>query len=194
VIDRLGVRAVVIGVERYAGGSDWDLDGPASDAARFAAHLVAADVPPENIALHVAPLERNEHVPAQLAPEVQVRSAAKDTVRASLTTELAATSSSLLLVHWGAHGLVTRHDERVLLCPEATAEDKQNLNLSRLLRFLRTEPFSGHRRQLIIVDACAEDEHLQQWNYTLPDDGFPVGPEPREVDQQCLWAAVLGDC
>jgi len=49
-------HAVVVGVEQYAAGSKWDLDGPASDACRIAGWLRDRGVPAEQISLHLSPL------------------------------------------------------------------------------------------------------------------------------------------
>ena len=65
--------AVVIGVERYAIGRSWDLDGPALDAARFTRWLVDRGVGPERIHLLAAPLPQNEEEFARLLETTGVR-------------------------------------------------------------------------------------------------------------------------
>src|SRR5450432_361701 len=49
--------AIVVGIEKYAGGKDWNLNGPASDACRMALWLRKNGVPADRIAFHLSPLD-----------------------------------------------------------------------------------------------------------------------------------------
>jgi hypothetical protein len=51
--------ALIVGIEKYQAGSDWNLNGPANDAINFANWLLARGVTPENIHLFVSPLDEN---------------------------------------------------------------------------------------------------------------------------------------
>ena len=48
-VDPQKTYALVVGVEKYAAGSNWDLDGPTSDANKFVEWLRGRQVPVENI-------------------------------------------------------------------------------------------------------------------------------------------------
>ena len=47
----------MVGVEKYAAGRPWDVQGPAKDACRFTAWLRDKQVPDPNIMLFLSPLE-----------------------------------------------------------------------------------------------------------------------------------------
>ena len=53
------VYALVVGIETYQLGADYDLDGPARDGLRFIDWLQSYDVPSENIRFFVSPLIQN---------------------------------------------------------------------------------------------------------------------------------------
>ena len=53
-------HAVVVGIEKYETGKDWDLNGPAVDASRFVVWLRNSGVPAVNIHLFIEPLADNK--------------------------------------------------------------------------------------------------------------------------------------
>ena len=65
--------AVIVGVEQYAAGKPWGLDGPALDACRFAAWLTGRGVPADRITLLVSPLPENEGAVAEQSRGFHVR-------------------------------------------------------------------------------------------------------------------------
>ncbi|MFM9046215.1 MAG: hypothetical protein ACKOOH_00855, partial [Cyanobium sp.] len=52
-------HALIVGIERYAAGQQWDLDGPLNDALQIRDWLLSSGVPAEQIHLHVSALEKN---------------------------------------------------------------------------------------------------------------------------------------
>ncbi|TKS96335.1 caspase family protein [Streptomyces lasalocidi] len=181
--------AVVVGVEAYAAGGGWSLDGPALDACRFAGWLTERGVPADQVTLLLAPLERNAPAVAAAAGEVPVRPADSATVRAVLT-ELRRRTSGLLVVYWGGHGVI-EDEERRLLYADATSDDQRNLNLTVLLRSLRSSTYSGHPRQLVLVDACALP--ARRAADRLPDERFAEGRPDLWREQWVLTAASPGE-
>lgn len=181
--------ALVVGVEAYAAGGGWSLDGPALDACRFAAWLTGRGVPADRVSLLVSPLPKNAAAVAEAAGEVPVRPADSATVRAALT-ELRRRTSGLLVVHWGGHGVV-EGEERRLLYADATADDQRNLNLTVLLRSLRSSTYPGHPRQFVLVDACALP--ARRAADRLPDERFAEGRSDPWRDQWVLMAASPGE-
>jgi hypothetical protein len=131
-----GTRAVVVGVEEYAAGGSWRLDGPALDACRFVEWLIGRGVPAGNVSLLVSPLMENEDAVARHG--FDVRPADYATVRATLVDSLRDSGSEFLVLYWGGHGLVDGDDTRRLFCADATTADKRNLDLTALLRSLRS--------------------------------------------------------
>ncbi|MGQ5640598.1 MULTISPECIES: VMAP-C domain-containing protein [unclassified Streptomyces] len=182
-------RAVVVGVEEYAAGADWSLDGPALDACRFTAWLTSHGVPAERVSLLLSPLPKNAAAVAELAGEVPVRPADSATVRAVLTG-LRQQSSGLLVVYWGGHG-VLEEEQRRLLYADATGTDRRNLNLTQLLSSLRSSTYTSHPRQLVMVDACATpvDQRLDR----MPDERLPEGRAELWREQWVLTAASPGE-
>lgn len=186
-----GTRAVVVGVEEYAVGASWRLDGPALDACRFVEWLIGRGVPAGNVSLLVSPLVENEDAVARHG--FDVRPADYATVRATLLDGLRGSRSDFLVLYWGGHGVVDGGDTRRLFCADATIADKRNLDLTALLNSLRSSFYPHHPRQAILVDACqnlVEQLHLV---HTLPAEAFPLGSPSPSCEQRVLLAASLGE-
>ena len=184
--------AVVVGVEEYKAGREWRLDGPALDACRFARWLTARGVPADRITLLVSSLPENRDAVEEQARGYKVRAADHATVRDVFAKYLPSKTSSLLIFYWGGHGVIEQ-EERRLICADATTLDKVNLNLSSLLKSMRSSTFAGHPRQLGLVDACLNLVTDLGWEGRMPSEEFAEGrPEPRR-DQRVLLAASPGE-
>ena len=180
-------------MEQYAAGKAWGLDGPALDACRFAAWLTGRGVPADRITLLVSPLPENERAVAEQSRGFHVSPADMATVRDAVTKDLYKSSSELLLIYWGGHGVLGDADARQLLCADATVSDKRNLDLTALLRALRTGAYPGHPRQLVLVDACLSLAAEMRWRTTVPSSGFPSGPPAPRRDQRAFFASSPGE-
>ncbi|MER5262751.1 hypothetical protein ABTZ99_11835 [Actinosynnema sp. NPDC002837] len=186
--------AIVVGIEEYAAGGRWRLDGPVPDACRFTAWLLSRGVPPSNITLLTAPLEQNRHlVEEHRAGGVDVVDARAETVRERLITRLPEEHSDLLLVHWGGHGVIDERNERRLIYNDSRAHDRRNLNVTRLLALLRSAPYRGHPHQRIIIDSCLTSARETGWRTGLPDESFQPNDTLPAVDQLSLFAASDGE-
>lgn len=184
--------ALLVGIEDYAAGNSWRLDGPSLDACRLARWLVGRGVPAERIALFVSPLRENALQTHDLAAGIQTAPASQQTIRNFLTGQLASSNSDLLILYWGGHGVIDEGDVRRLLYADAVLRDRRNLDLTNLLRAMRSSSFPGHNRQLVIVDACMNLTQELGWSATMPDSGLSIGrPEPTR-DQWVLLAASPG--
>ena len=53
--------ALVVSIEKYSVGSEWNLDGPVNDARNFANWLCCREVPSENIFLFLSPIDENKN-------------------------------------------------------------------------------------------------------------------------------------
>ena len=107
------VYALVVAIEKYKAGSEWDLNGPANDALKFANWLLERDVKPENIQLFLSPLDVNVAVlekakAKELSPFPADRNHIDSAIRSKLTSE--SNRGDLLYVFWGGHGVVTKID------------------------------------------------------------------------------------
>lgn len=186
--------AVVVGVEEYAAGYRWRLDGPAFDACRFACWLVDRGVPAANVTLLLSPSPDNRARAATLSTGFGVEDATEAVVRDVLFNRLATSSSDLLILYWGGHGVMDEADDPLLLYADASVKDKRNLNLSALLLSMRTRTFDGHPRQLVLVDTCLNFTAGLQWTEGMPkDDRYPLGGPDTRRDQQVLLAASPGE-
>jgi len=181
--------AMVVGIEEYQAGRAWRLDGPALDACRFAHWLTDRGVPPNRITLLVSPLPENAGTVAKQSQGYGMCAAAEHAVIGEIFgRSLPGETSGLLIVYWGGHG-VMEDEERRLLYADATASYKRNLNLSLLLKTMRSSKYAGHPQQLVLVDACMSLVTELGWEGDMPSEGFGVGrPEPRR-DQRVLIAA-----
>lgn len=187
--DPLKTYALVVGVEHYAAGPKWDLDGPASDARKFVEWLRTRRVPDENIFLYLSPLDKN----ASLA-EPGAKAATRENVYQALTTILLSkTNGTLLYLFWGGHGMITPENQRLLYYADATQQNIMNLDFNSLLTSLRSDFFSGLEQQIFFIDACAN--YVANWRLygTLPHETFPTGNPLATREQFVCLAAKPGE-
>ncbi|MGV9455537.1 effector-associated domain 2-containing protein [Streptomyces sp. NPDC003635] len=178
---------VAVGIDAYEAGKDWALDGPVSDALRFADWFVERGVPPERItALLSAP-------PGRAVAEVpyKVLGADRSTVHHTLLRTVAAEESELLWVVWGGHGVLDAEGRRRLFYADATVHDPLNLDFDALLTYYRAAP--RHPRQIWLVDACQLLHNPWRSRRQLPREDYGT-PMPRTArDQAVLFAARPGE-
>ncbi|MFG2011564.1 hypothetical protein ACGFNF_21115 [Micromonospora sp. NPDC048868] len=186
------VRAVVVGVERYDVGPEWDLDGPVRDACRYVQWLRGHGVDDGSITLLATPLPANQALLAQVG--LPVRPAQQAVVYDVLTRELPADQADLLILVWGGHGVVDGDGNGRLFYADASAADKRNLDVNALMRALMTAFYPHQRRQLIVVDACQNLVSELQYVNRLPHQTLPAHPALMPGrDQHVLFAASPGE-
>lgn len=153
--------ALVVGIETYQLGADYDLDGPARDGLRFIEWLRSHNVPADNIRFFASPLTQNSEVVARAKKYgVKTLPATRDAIDKYILNELLSLSScgAVLYVFWGGHGILTKTAQatRQLLFADTTATNKLNLNIVSLQQALATSAYgAGFEKQLFVVDACA---------------------------------------
>jgi hypothetical protein len=183
--------ALVIGIERYDTDRTWDLDGPASDAARFTSWLLSRGVPTDQILVFLSPLEdKPPGVP--LPAGVTASPARREPVTSAITRTLPESRGDLLWLFWAGHGVLTRDDHLRLFFADATTDDKRNLDLSSLLTALRSDRYAGFPRQIGVVDACQTYADRLQLATTLPAETLPYGQPLPGREQFFLYAASPG--
>jgi hypothetical protein len=181
--------ALVVGLEQYAAGSKWDLDGPASDACKFVEWLRGQHVPDENIFLYLSPLDKN----ASLAGP-GTKAATRENIYHALTYILPSKKEgTLLYLFWGGHGMITPDNKRLLFYADATQQNIQNLDLNSLLTSLRSNYFPGFDQQIFFIDVCAN--YVANWRVygTLPEETFPGGDPLATREQFVCLAAKPGE-
>jgi Effector-associated domain 2 len=184
--------AVVVGIEQYAAGSDWNLNGPVPDARRFVDWFLCRGVPPDRVIALTAPLRRNPD-PWDGSP-VPAVAATQGALRSLLVRELPALEGDLLWVVWGGHGMVDADGRRRLFSADATGQDPVNIDLDEVLAFYRSAAVPSFPRQLWFVDACQTLHDGSLSRRSLPHEVLPrdVVPLPGRL-QEVVLAASPGE-
>jgi Effector-associated domain 1/Caspase domain len=193
------VYALVVGIEKYKGGSEWDLTGPAMDALKFASWLLDRGVKPEYIQLFLSPLDKNvavlEDAKAKgLNPFPADRNHIDSAIRSKLTS--AVNRGDLLHVFWGGHGFITKTGAttRRLFFADTDNINKWNLNFDSLVEALSTFVYSsGFKQQNFWIDACA-NTYYQGLYETIGAEAaasiFITNGEQGKAEQFVLLAAA----
>jgi hypothetical protein len=184
-------EAIIVGVESYTVGANWNLDGPASDACRFARWLLAKGVPSERITLLVSPLPENRPLLDDLGLPYQPAEHAA--ITRALIDDLSQKSGDLLVFFWSGHGAIDARNSRRLFCSDATAANLRHLSLNSLLASWRTNTIGHFPRQIGFVDACQNYIEYSRLASTIPEDTLPSGTPVSGVEQFFLLAASVGE-
>ena len=176
--------ALLVGIESYQTGRDWNLNGPAADVVRMAQWLTNQGVPPENLHICVSPLK-----PIESLRGYHCVGANQENILNELG-KIREQSASLLIFYWGGHGWVESAGDRRLFYADAQVTDWRNLDFNDLLVTMRTDLYQGMPKQLFIVDSCAN--YANNLDISPPRNeqakGTPIGSE-----QFVLFAGKLGD-
>ncbi|MEU3250148.1 hypothetical protein [Streptomyces sp. NPDC006997] len=183
-------HAVLVGVERYAGGPDWRLDGPVRDALGHARRLLDAGLPAERITLLLSPLPHHERAAAGLG--LKYRPATRDAVHEVLFRELPRSDGESLLLAWSGHGLLDSGGRRRLLYADAVAEDLRGLDLDAALAAWRSDLVPSYPRQLWLLDTCQVFGDPRTERAALPPDPVPTGRLRERPGQYAFFAAAPG--
>ncbi|MFB7325628.1 caspase family protein [Streptomyces sp. NPDC056190] len=184
-VDPARVHALIVGVETYAAGHQWDLPGPARDALAFHRLLLAAGVPEANLRLHLAPLP-------PFRPGTAFAPADHAILRSALVNELPPAGGDVLWVWWGGHGVLDRAGHLRLFCADATTADKLGVDLESALARYSSDAVPGFAEQLWIVDACETFEEALAFREQLPAMSLPSGRRTLTHRQTVLRAAGRG--
>lgn len=191
IVSPADTLAIVVGIETNRMG--WPrLHGPVADSCRFVTWLLEREVPAENITVLTAPLDENKsHNDHIKSSGVTVIEADAESITDHFLKKLPNQRSSLLLVHWGGHGLINEYSERLLMWPESSPEEQEALNLTQLLGLMRTPQYSRHHVQQFLVDTCGLRAKTR-WRYkALCVDHANI--ESAGQDQQIYYAASDGE-
>jgi hypothetical protein len=184
--------AVVVGIEQYAAGPSWNLDGPASDAVWFLEYLRGHDVPRQQVCAYVEPLAANAALrtrATELAAEVDTptQAALDDLVE----NRLPRLSAGYFVLFWAGHGILTLTDDRRLYTADATTAARRNVDLNGLLAALRSDVYPGLAHQAVIVDSCAN--YVANPTQNLTHRTYPQGAGMPGKQQFALYAASPGE-
>src|SRR6266566_5781091 len=191
--------ALVVGIEKYDAGPEWNLNGPVNDALKFVQWLLNRGVPSENVFLFLSPLEKNNAQLAQMP--VAARPPTFSNIYTTITVTLRQCQGDVLYIFWGGHGILTLEESQRLCCANATEDTRQNLDFTSLLASLRSTYFaaqsSSYSRfplQICFVDACRLYERSRDTTLSLPSQTFVYGePLRRPCEQFVLFATKPGN-
>jgi hypothetical protein len=186
-------QAILVGIEKYADSSSIpDLNGPVNDVYQFCQWLRDRNVPPENISVFLAPLDRNVGIVDKITNLIDSKplEANKDIVNKALREEARKKTATLFFLFWSGHGWIASQGDRRLIYADATMEDLKNLNLTVQLNAMQTDLYKNLPRQLLIFDACANSQILR---ITPPDDLPAIGKHLPSQKQMAMFAANPGE-
>lgn len=188
------IYALLVGIEKYHAGPDWNLNGPAKDAINFADWLLERRVKPENIHLFVSPLEQNsdllQKIPLTVKPAN--RENISDIINHLLDKNIA---GQLLYVFWGGHGIITKSSEtkRRLLFSNSDNNNYRNLDFNSLQEALKNSgENSGFARQVYLIDACANPLYTEHFEITRAEQAgerFSSNGDAKNNHQFVLFAS-----
>ena len=184
-------KALLVGIEKYEAGDNWNLNGPAHDVIRMAKWLRDQNVPSENLTIFLSPLDNNQETleQAKSLTGSEPAPATKSSIQDELS-RLQRESASLFLFYWGGHGWVTLEGERRLFYADTQEGDERNLDFNDLLVSACSDSYRKMPRQLFIADTCAN--YIPQIR-NPPSDQLGK-KEPRFFPEQfVLFAGKLGD-
>ena len=163
-----------MGIERYAAGAQWDLDGPLKDALEIRCWLLSCGVPAQQIHLHVAPLEKNQATLVDL--QCYIQKAEEQAIRETIQRikNKSPQADDLLFLYWAGHGLISQ-DQQCLLLAEATDADMKSYGVDNgegsLCASFANEHCPSFSQQIFLFDAC-------RCFHRQPDCPLPVVPLP----------------
>ncbi|MBD1848287.1 caspase family protein [Cyanobacteria bacterium FACHB-63] len=196
------VHALIVGIEKYRAGTEYNLNGPANDALKFAEWLLQHGTEPRHIHLFLSPLEQNQGVSSKakgkgLDPLPATHDEIANTIRSKLTIE--SSRGDLLYVFWGGHGIITKTEATVrrLFFSDTDDNTKWNLNVNSLVEALGTSAHgSGFPRQIFFIDACANAFYqglAQTTQGEASEVRFAASGDAARGEQVVLFASVTYD-
>ncbi|MBZ6109360.1 MULTISPECIES: VMAP-C domain-containing protein [Streptomyces] len=183
-------HAVLVAVEAYAGGTDWDLSGPANDAARMMRWLLERGVPGNRMHLLASPLAENEGLLAGFT-EAHRSTAERGEVRRVFRDELRRIDVDWLWVYWAGHGIQSGGNRWSLLYPESRTGDPLGVDAENLVSLLRTThlPARGPGRATVVIDACRSALSPREHAQAQPPETIAAHPETHRTRQIFLMRA-----
>jgi hypothetical protein len=183
-------HAIVVGIERYDISDEWNLNGPAMDAAEFIRWLRNRDVPPKNIAFFASPLIANEEELQSL--DVPYQNPDSKSIMDKLSLDFANRNGELLLFMWGGHGVISEGSRR-LFFSDVSENRLLSLDVDKHLNYLRSTFMPGFSTQAIFLDSCANYFELQQSLVDLSSVPIAAGLPRNGVSQFVLFGAGEGE-
>jgi hypothetical protein len=146
-------HALIVGIERYAAGPQWDLNGPLNDALAIQKWLIGSGVPAGQIHLHVSALEANQAKLNDL--KVGHQEASDQALRKSIESlkKIPPSQAELLFLFWAGHGLISA-EHQCLLLAHATDLDMACYRVDNLRTSFANDGCPGFAHQIFLFDTC----------------------------------------
>jgi len=193
ILDPNKTCALVVAIEKYEVGLQWNLPGAAAGAAQFVHWLRRQGIKAKDIRLLCTPLDRNDFIKRLQGSGVRAKGKGSRRAIREVFQQVAKDSQrDTLFLYWAGHGSSMLAKGRILFYEDATQENQDYLPLDNVINHL----VYGKRnfaRQFAFIDACAsrtwEPEHLRE-SKIFPDAGECVVTEG--IDRQFYFAAGVG--
>ena len=198
-VDPGNVYALVVGIEQYQAGPEYNLNGPARDALNFAHWLLTHGVQPANIQLFLSPLDQNREVLTAAEEQgLTPQAATRDLISRSITTYFfdQGGREKGLYVFWAGHGFITKlkTTTRRLLFADTDTQNKWNLEFDALLQAFQTAQHGKvFPHQIFLVDACANPmfrDFYPTLQAAAAGEGFVTSGTQGQAEQFALFAAA----
>jgi len=181
-------HALIVGIERYAAGPQWDLNGPLNDALAIQKWLIGSGVPAGQIHLHVSALEANH---AKLNDfKFGHQEATDQALRKTIERlkKIPVAQAELLFLFWAGHGLISAENQSLLLA-HATDLDMACYRVDNLRTSFANDGCLGFAHQIFLFDTCRSFHRLPQ----APPPGveLPTGA-PMAKSQFLFFASQEG--
>ena len=180
-VDPDRVWALIVGIERYEVGRDWNLPGAAQKAVSFRQLLHDAGVPEDQLLLHLAPLP-------SYVPGIPYASADQATLRHVLINQLRLKQGDIMWVWWGGRGATDLEGQRRLFTSDATIADKVGFNLDSVLRLYTSDAVRSFAEQMWMVDASEAIGGSRPSGEPFPREVTPLGSPSHAHQQAVLYA------
>jgi hypothetical protein len=190
------VLAIVVGVDHYDYGGQWELKGPVRDAVNTVDWLLKQNVPTGNIALFLSPRSWDDaDVKALLAsaPGLPERAASDHALSNYINEELPGKGGKALLVHWGGHGVAGDDAPRQYMYTSNAAQGRPYCVCAEELAAALADQRLRHlRHQMLIFDVCANQRGPSNESARLAPARFVHSGYDAGVVQCHMYAASLG--
>ncbi|MEI2579208.1 VMAP-C domain-containing protein, partial [Scytonema sp. PRP1] len=140
--------------------------------------------PDKNIFLFISKLDNTES---------EVKEPTSSNIYQVIFSDVSKKEGELLYIFWAGHGYISDVENRRLLY----SDDNKNLNLSSLLKSLKTDTFTAFKNQILFIDACAtyakSTSKIQYFGEQLYKEEYDIGKPKSNCEQFTLLAAKEGE-
>lgn len=160
--------ALIVGIDKYAQGEDWDLNNPANEAVMMVKWLLGLGVPAHRISCFVTGgQQRGEKLTDANGVKVQCQEPVGNAIRAAIRNPVYGDriDDSNLIFYWAGHGQLGSKMEQLLYDPAYKKSDQQVFDLSDVRDALQSDDWTDFKKQIILINACARYDSNNDHNF-----------------------------